>query len=231
MIKNIFKIIAVLILGAIGGMLFQLFILPCLIDHPYFGNLSFIKNLKREVIVNPVERIIIEENTALEDAFEKVEKSVVGFDNGCGLIITSDGLIVTLADLLPKTGNELFLEGEKVGFEILREDPKQNLALIKINRNDLSTCKFADLAKLKMGQKVFLAGTIIENKIPKKIVNEGVIKIIDENAIRTNIFEKNILRGSPLFNIKGEVLGLNTIDSEGKVTAIPITEIRKFAGF
>jgi len=26
-------------------------------------------------------------------------------------------------------------------------------------------------------------------------------------------------------------LGLNTIDSEGKVTAIPITEIRKFAGF
>ncbi len=231
MAKNISKIIAVLILGAIGGMLFQAFILPYLINHPYFGNFSFIKNLKREAIVNPVERIVIEENTALADAFEKVEKSVVGINNGSGLIITSDGLIVTLADLLPKTENYLFLEKEKVEFEILRKDLKQNLALIKINRNDLAVCRFADLTELKIGQRVFLVGVIIENKIPKKIVNEGIIKIIDENAIRTNIFEKSILKGSSLFNVKGEVLGLNTIDLEGKVTAIPITEIRKFTGF
>jgi len=231
MMKNIFKIIAVLILGAMGGALFQALVLPGLINHSYFGNLSFIKNLKREVIVNPVEKIIIEENTALEDAFEKVEKSVVGLDNGSGLIITSDGLIVTFADLLSKTENYLFLEKEKVEFEILRKDLKQNLALVKINRDDLTVCSFADLAELKMGQKVFLTGIIIENKIPKKIINEGIIKILDENAIRTNIFEKSTLQGSSLFNIKGEVLGLNTIDSQGKITAVPITEIRKFAGF
>ena len=212
-------------------MLFQAFLLPYLINHPYFGNLSFIKNLKREAIINPVEKIIIEENTALENAFAKVEKAIVGFDNGSGLIITSDGLIVTLADLLPKTENYLFLEKEKVEFEVLRKDLEKNLALIKINRNELVVCKFADLTELKMGQRVFLVGVIIENKIPKKIMNEGIIKILDEDAIRTNIFEKGILKGSSLFNIKGEVLGLNTIDSEGKVTAIPITEIRKFAGF
>lgn len=229
--KNIFKIIAVLILGAIGGALFQAFVLPYLINHPYFSNLSFIKSLKREVIVNPVEEIIIQENTALIDVFEKVEKAVVGLNDGSGLIITSDGLIVTLADLLPKTENDLFLEKEKVEFEILRKDVKQNLALIKINRNDLPVCRFADLAELKMGQRVFLVGMIIENKIPKKIINEGIIKILDEDALRTNIFEKSTLQGSSLFNIKGEVLGLNTIDSQGKVTAIPITEIRKFAGF
>ena len=229
--KNIFRIIAVLTLGAIGGMLFQAFILPYLINHPYFGNLSFVKNLKREVIANPVEKIVIEENTALEEAFEKVEKAVVGINNGSGLIITSDGLIITLADLLPKTENYLFWEGEKINFEVSRKDLEQNLALIKIERNNLPVCRFADLAELKIGQRVFLVGVIIENKILKKIVNEGIIKIIDESAIRTNIFEKSILKGSSLFNIKGEVLGLNTIDSEGKITAIPITEIRKFAGF
>jgi S1-C subfamily serine protease len=229
--KNIFKIIAVLILGAIGGMLFQAFILPYLINNSYFGNFLFIKNLKREAIVNPVEKIVIEENTALEDAFEKVEKAVVGLNDGSGLIITSDGLIVTLADLLPKTENYLFLGGEKVEFEVSRKDLKQNLALIKINRNNLTVCGFADLAEIKIGQRVFLVGVIIENEIPKKIINEGIIKIIDEGVIRTNIFEKSILKGSPLFNIKGETLGLNTIDSEGKVTTIPMTEIRKFAGF
>ncbi|GAI52448.1 unnamed protein product, partial [marine sediment metagenome] len=58
-----------------------------------------------------------------------------------------------------------------------------------------------------------------------------IVKFFAGDYIRTNIFEKNTLSGSALFNIKGELLGLNTIDSEGKVTAIPITTIRAFTNF
>jgi len=49
--------------------------------------------------------------------------------------------------------------------------------------------------------------------------------------IYTNILEDEILSGSPLFNVWGEVLGLNIIDEDGKVSAISIDEVRKFAGF
>ena len=64
-----------------------------------------------------------------------------------------------------------------------------------------------------------------------KMINQGIVKLFTKDYIRTNILEKTVLKGSPLFNISGELLGLNTIDSEGKVTAISITEIRDFIGF
>lgn len=66
---------------------------------------------------------------------------------------------------------------------------------------------------------------------PGLVVNEGIVKSFDENYIQTNIFEKIRLQGSPLFNIEGEVLGLNTIDSEGKIITIPISKIKSFSGF
>jgi len=229
--KNIFKIIIILIIGAIGGSLFQVLILPGLIGHPYFGNLEMIKRLKNQVIVNPVEQIFIGQDTALEEAIKKVEDTVVGFNNGSGIIITSDGLIITLADVLPKTEKYLFLEGEKVNFEVVRKDLDQNLALIKIEQKNILACKFADLSDIKMGQKVFLFGIIIENNIPKSITNQGSIKMFDDDIIRTNILEDEVLNGSPLFNVWGEVLGLNTIDNQSKVSTIPIDNIRKFAGF
>jgi S1-C subfamily serine protease len=229
--KNIFKIIIILIIGAIGGSLFQVLILPCLIGHPYFGNLEMIKRLKNQVIINPVEQIFIGQDTALEEAIKGVEDTVIGFDNGSGVVITSDGLIVTLADVLPKTGKYLFLEGEKVNFEIIRKDLEQNLALIKIDQRNILPCKFADLSDIKMGQKVFLFGVIIQNEIPKSITNQGSIKMFDDEIIYTNILEDNILNGSPLFNVWGEVLGLNKIDKQGRVSTIPIDRIRKFAGF
>jgi len=229
--KNIFKIIIILIIGAIGGSLFQIFLLPGLINHPYFGNLEMIKRLKNQVIVNPVERITIGQDTALEEAIKGVEDVVIGFENGSGVVITSDGLIVTLADLLPKTEKYLFLEGEKVNFEVIRKDSEQNLALIKIDQRNILACKFADLSDIKMGQKVFLLGVIIENEIPKSITNQGSIKMFNDDIIRTNILEDKVLNGSPLFNVWGEVLGLNIIDDQGKVSTIPIDNIRKFAGF
>ena len=229
--KNILRIIIILIIGAIGGSLFQVLILPSLIAHPYFGNLEMIKRLKNQVIVNPVERITIGQDTALEEAIKRVEDVVIGFENGSGIVITSDGLIVTLADLLPRTEEYLFLEGEKVNFKVVRKDSEQNLALIKIEQRNILACKFANLSDIKMGQKVFLFGVIIENKIPKSITNQGNIKMFDDEMIYTSILEDKILNGSPLFNVWGEVLGLNVIDSQGKVSTIPIDNIRKFAGF
>jgi len=230
--KNILIIIAVLIIGAIGGSLFQLFILPGLMGHPYFGNLEIIKRLKSEVIVNPVEHITIGQDTALEEAIKKVENTVVGVPNGSGVIITSDGLIVTLSDLLPKTDTDsVFIEGKEIGYEVIRRDLKQNLALVKINQDNTLACKFADLSDIKMGQKVFLFGIITENEAPKSITNQGSIKMFDDEFIYTNIIEDKALNGSPLFNVWGEVLGLNIVDKQGKVSTISIDNIRKFAGF
>lgn len=223
-------------------MIFQAFILPYLATKPYFQRFQFIKILtEREVNVYPTETIVVLENIALQRTIERVEKTVIGIQTrtkagkileGSGLILTSDGLVVTTADIVPYGSDfNFFWEKEQLSFQVLKRDLKNNLALIKAEKANFPTTGFAGLEGIRLGQRVFLLGIIFENGNFTKIVNTGIIKTFDKDAIRTNIFEKSILEGSPLFDIEGNVLGLNTIDFEGKVTAIPIDKIQEFAGF
>lgn len=140
--------------------------------------------------------------------------------------------MVTLSELVPQGAEaNLFWDGQSVSFQILKRDLKNNLALIKIEKANLPTAGFADSNKIKIGERVFLVGQIFEKGVPKKMANEGIIKTFDENFIKTNIFEKYTLSGSPLFDIEGNLLGLNTIDKEGKVVTISVSTIRAFVGF
>jgi S1-C subfamily serine protease len=239
-IKEILKIISILILGAIGGLLFQFLVLPYLITNPYFERFQFVKILKeREIIVNPKEEITITENVALEKAIEKVKDSVVFVQSksktgkileGSGLILTADGLILTLSDLVPQNyQTKIFLNNKEFASKVLQR--KNNLALLKVEERNLPTVSFADFEKIKLGERVFLIGEIFENQTQKRVVNEGIIKTFDEKLIQTNISESKNLQGSPLFDIEGQLVGLNTIDKEGKILAISIKEIRQFIGF
>lgn len=224
--KTILKVLTIFIIG-VGGGIFANQVL-----WPYF--------VERPVYVTEREEIIIQENTALKNAIEKVERTVVGIEtktkeeifNGSGLILTSDGLIVTLAELVPKGGSSsLFLDGQLTPFQILKRDLNNNLALIKVEKDNLPTVGFAPFEKIKLGERVLLVGSVFEGGKVSKEVNEGIVKRFNNDSIWTNVFETASLAGSPLFNIEGEVLGLNTVDFWGRVTAIPVTKIRTFAGF
>jgi len=83
---------------------------------------------------------------------------------------------------------------------------------------------------MRLGQRVFLVGIVFDKKGPQKFVNQGIIKYFDADLIQTNIFEDQELEGSILFDIEGNVLGLNTID-QGEVSAIPTSKIKEFLGF
>ncbi|PIR02421.1 MAG: hypothetical protein CO031_01260 [Candidatus Nealsonbacteria bacterium CG_4_9_14_0_2_um_filter_37_38] len=240
MLKNVFKILAVFIVGMVGGIFADQILWPYFIERPLFYEYRL-----EQTPVNVIEKkeIFIQENVALQEAVKKVEKAVVWVRTetktgkileGSGLVMTSDGLIVTLADLVPAGSDFTFLiEGKPMSYQILARDFQNNLALIKVEGANLSTASFGSLDKINTGERVFLVGTISQQKPGGekeiiKIVNEGVIKYFDQNLIHTNIFEKYTLAGSPLFNIEGNVLGLNEVDKEGKIIAIPISIIREF---
>lgn len=238
MLKNTFKIIAFFIIGMIGGIFADQILWPYFIERPLFYQYRLEQS---PVYVTERKEVFIQENTALKEAIEKVEKIVVGVRTqtakgkileGSCLIITSDGLLVTLAELIPQGSDfNFFVDGKETHFQILKRDLKENLALVKIEKANLPTVGFANLEKIKLGERVFLVGVIFEREKPSKIVNEGIIKSFSEDFIKTNIFEKYTLAGSALFNIEGEILGINIIDSEGKVITIPISKIKAFTGF
>lgn len=235
--KNILKILGVFILGIFGGIFADQILWPYFVERPLFYQYRLEKN---PIYITTQEKITIQENVALKNAIEKVEKVVVGIKTitknkktleGSGLIVTSDGLIVTLADLIPNgSTSTIFIDDKQVSPQVLKRDLKNNLTLIKIEEKNLPTASFSNLEKLKLGERVFLVGVIFEKQKNKKIVNEGIVKTFDQDLIETNILEKDKLSGSSLFDIEGNVLGLNIVDKDGKISAISILKIKQFVG-
>jgi len=231
MSKNILKILAVFIFGSAGGIFADQILSPY-----FFPKQTTVYVTERQEITN-----YIQENIALKEVIEKISKTVVGVRVrteegkmilGSGLVVTNDGFLATLADLLPQGSKFAFYIGEKwPEYQVLKRDLKNNLALVKVEGSGLHTAGFADLEKMKIGERVFLAGFDFSSTTPKLMVNEGVIKIFDQDLIQTNIFETSLANGSPLFNIEGNVVGLSFIDGHGQVFAVPASKIRQFVGF
>src|SRR4030042_2233228 len=224
MSQKILKIIAFFVIGMVGGIFADQIFWPYIIERPLFYEYRLEKS---PVYVTERKEITVQENTALTQAIDKGEKTVIGVKTitktgeileGSGLIVTSDGLMITLAELVPKGSQfSFFSEGKQFAYQILKKDLENNLALVKIEGANLPSLGFADLGKLKLGERVFLVGAF---PLGGWTVNEGIVKKIDINLITTNVSEEITLKGSPLFNISGEVLGINRIDPKGEITTI-----------
>ena len=152
MSKNILKIIALFVIGAVGGIFADQILWPYFVERPLFYQYRLEQN---PVYLTEIKEITLRENTAITEAIEKTEKAVVGIRTetaggkileGSGLIVTSDGLMVALAELVPQGSDfEFFIGSKKTSFQILKRDLKTNLALVKLADDNLSTVSFADL--------------------------------------------------------------------------------------
>ena len=230
MYKKILKILLVFLFGSLGGVWAQASLLPYLIGSSFFDG---------EVVINPVQTIIVRENIALTEAIARVEKTIVGVRaktadgkilEGTGLAVTSDGLIVTLADLVPPGSDFYFyVDGEWPTWQILKRDTKNNLALVKVGKGGLATAGFANLEKTEIGERVFLLGAMRVATTTKVFANEGIVSYFGQDTVVTDILERKAA-GSPLFNISGEVIGISAIDAAGRVSAVPVSIVRSFIG-
>ena len=105
------------------------------------------------------------------------------------------------------------------------------MALVKLDGENFPTLGFKNGSGVKKGEKVFLVGSIFEKELVSKIINEGIIKNFNSNYVYTNILEKENLKGSILFDIKGEIVGINLVEKNKEVISIPSKIIKDFAGF
>ncbi len=234
--KAILQTLFCFIVGIVGGIFADQILWPYFIERPLFYEYGL---EKAPVYITETKEIKIQENIALQEAVEKVEGVVVGIKTqvgkkfllGSGIIVTSDGLCVTLSELVPAGYSfSFFIEEGRAPFQILKR--KGDLALMKLDsKESLPTLPFADLGKKRLGERVFLFGKVFENEDVEKIVNEGIIKSFESPLYKTNIFEKISLQGSPIFDIEGNFLGLAVIDSAGQVSILPNNEIKEFVGF
>ncbi len=243
MIKKILFLLLVFCLGAGGGLWAEAFLLPQLATTSVFRSMQFIKNWNSRIqVIKPTETFIVDKDTGAQDMIARAVKVVVGIETvygntilkGSGLVFTTDGLIVTLATLVPEGGaTKVFLEGDITPvskMQVMKRDIKNNFALLKIDKNNLSAVSFASSESPLLGSRVFLVGKTISANGAINVVNEGIVRAQNTSSLETTIVEKPQLAGSSLFNSQGNVLGLATITQSGQVIAIPGATLHSFLG-
>ncbi len=216
--------------GALGGLLaFSYCVGSLSSDWQNIGSLSVLPSVERHGIV-------IQENKALKDAIAKVSGATIGVKvgsgksaaYGSGVVLTSDGLAAVPHDLFPPGANaEIFANGQKVEFEVVKRDKTANLAILKLKAANLATAGFYNLENLKLGERIFLAGVLADGR---NFANEGMVRDFTAESIATNIFEKAEAAGAPAFDIEGNILGIAQVAKSGQVSIIPISKIKEVSG-
>ncbi|MFC9711204.1 S1C family serine protease [Paenibacillus sp. NPDC056933] len=173
---------------------------------------------------------------AIPKVIEKVSPSVVGIigksdeaqdgvtsdrynlAHGTGVIIRSNGWIVTNAHVVDGLTNPLVVTTDGNTYKITKtySDPLSDLALIKINAKSLQTATFAKASQTTVGETVIAIGTPISFSL-RNSATVGVISGLNRGVeatyrlIQTDTAINPGNSGGPLVNMKGEVVGINSM--------------------
>lgn len=137
---------------------------------------------------------------------------------GSGFVIDPSGLIVTNNHVIADA-DEIFAnfnDGSKLKAELIGRDTKTDLALLRVKPDKpLVSVKFGDSEKLRVGDWVMaignpfgLGGTLTVGVVSarNRDINSGPY----DNFIQTDAAINRGNSGGPLFNMEGEVIGINT---------------------
>ncbi|SER08821.1 serine protease Do [Nitrosomonas sp. Nm51] len=136
---------------------------------------------------------------------------------GSGFIISSDGYILTNAHVVESADEITVKLNDKREFiaKVIGTDKKTDIALIKIEAENLQKVNQGDPEKLKVGEWVVAIGSPFgfENSVTAGIVSAKGRSLAQENYvpfIQTDVAINPGNSGGPLFNMHGEVVGINS---------------------
>ena len=137
---------------------------------------------------------------------------------GAGFIISEDGYIVTNAHVVQNSLSILveLLDGREFEAELIGLDPKTDIAVIRIDAGEpLPAVTFGDSDKVRVGESVLAIGNPLGLGFS---VSEGIVsgrgrtlRGTYDDYIQTDAAINSGNSGGPLFNMEGEVIGVNTL--------------------
>ncbi|MBY4898382.1 DegQ family serine endoprotease [Cupriavidus sp. AU9028] len=154
---------------------------------------------------------------------------------GSGFIVSSDGLILTNAHVVDGAQEVVVKLTDRREFKakVLGTDKQTDVAVIKIEAKDLPTVQLGDPSRIRVGEPVVAIGSPygFENTVTAGIVSAKSRSLPDDTYvpfIQTDVAVNPGNSGGPLFNQRGEVIGINsqiysqTGGYQGLSFAIPI---------
>lgn len=225
-------------------------------------------NNTNNVVINEVDYTNYEKSD-LSEAIEKAYKTVVEIkcsvktttsssyfffgggtttatSAGSGVIISSDGYIVTNAHVIEGLVDENTIEvktytGETYGAKVIGSDSRTDLAVLKIEAENLPYASFADSSELSLGQTVIAIGNPLGLGIS---VSDGIVSALEKEIYINNVY-MTVLQtnaavnegnsGGGLFDASGNIVGIvnakksssSSTTVEGMGYAIPSNTVVK----
>jgi serine protease Do len=136
---------------------------------------------------------------------------------GSGFIISSDGYILTNAHVVADASQVRVKMSDRreLSATVVGIDRKSDVAVIKVDAKNLPTVTLGDPSKVKPGEWVIAIGSPfgLENSVTAGIVSATSRALPNDNYvpfIQTDVPVNPGNSGGPLFNMRGEVIGINS---------------------
>ena len=136
---------------------------------------------------------------------------------GSGFIVSSDGIIITNAHVVRDAKDVVVKLTDRREFHarVLGSDPKTDIAILKIDAHHLPVVPLARGNDLKVGEWVLAIGSPFgfDNTVTAGVVSAKGRSLPDDSNvpfIQTDVAVNPGNSGGPLFNVRGEVVGVNS---------------------
>jgi len=160
---------------------------------------------------------------------------------GSGFVIHADGYVITNAHVVMKTADQrvIFADGSEYEARPVSVDGDSDLAVLKIEANrPLPALKLGRSDDLMIGETVVAIGNPLGYR---HTLTTGVVSALDRSLrFANNVEIRGLIQtdasinpgnsGGPLFNVLGELIGVNTAirgDAENIGFAIPVDQLRR----
>ena len=167
-------------------------------------------------VVNQLADSVVTINSQVND------ESGQGEASGTGVVLTSDGEILTNAHVVEgatKVSVRFAGETEPRTATVLASDPGNDLALLKIDATNLKPATFAQPGTIRIGDQVIAIGYALAldggPSVTSGIISALKRTIITESGALNGLIQTDTAissgnSGGPLVNLRGEVVGINT---------------------
>ena len=165
----------------------------------------------------------------LQEIYERNIPSVVsiicqsrtGSSSGTGVVLTADGYIVTNAHVVEGAASisVLLTDGREMYAALVGSDAVSDLAVLRIDADDLIPAEFGDSSVLRVGDSVAAIGDPLGVNL-RGTLTDGIVSAINRDVtiggrtmtlIQTNAAINSGNSGGPLINCYGQVIGINTL--------------------
>lgn len=208
----------------------------------------------------------------IPDVFDAVSPGVVGvinyqsqilngreqievYGSGSGFVVSTSGYILTNAHVIEGASIVAvrFSDGEEVDAKVIGSDTDTDVAVIKIEKDDLHSLELGNSDDVRVGEYVLAIGNPLDTDELANTITFGIISA-KSREITIDSYTNTYLQtdaainfgnsGGPLLNMQGQVIGMNSaktvtagydafgnaISAEGIGFALPINKVREIMG-